>query len=116
MVKTESTLDLEQTDVALINMYGNIQQEETDELEEQIVMALEEGKRKFVLDLTNVNNICSSSLGMLASYQKSLKVKRGDGFRLVITNPNLLELLKVTMLHKAFDIYEIPEDAMRSFY
>lgn len=98
----------------IIELYGNLQQEESDELEEKILSLIDQGITRIVLDLTHVNNMCSSSLGMLASYQKSLKNKRGSGIRLVVISNNLLELLKVTMLNRAFDIYDVKEDAIRS--
>lgn len=99
----------------IIELYGNLQQEESDNLEEEILSLIDQGITRIIIDLTHVTNMCSSSLGMLASYQKSLKNKRGSGIRLVVVHNHLLELLKVTMLNRAFDIYDVKEDAIRTF-
>lgn len=104
----------ESSQIAVLTLYGNIQQEEAEECEEQISDSLDRGKNRLVLDLTHVSNMCSSFLGMLASYQKGLKGQKG-GLHLVITNPQLLGLLKITMLHRIFNVYELKEDAIRAF-
>lgn len=102
------------SDIHIIKPSGNIQQAETDELENAIHGFYEKEEYKIVVDLRNVDNLCSSALGILVSYKRTLSEVGGD-LKIVIDSPQLQELFSVTMLNKIFDIGETPEEVITLF-
>ena len=100
--------------VHVIEPSGNIQQNETDELENELHVLFEKGEYQVVVDMRKVENLCSSALGILVSYKRSLSENNGD-LKLIIDTPQLQELFNVTMLNKVFEIGELPDDVISLF-
>jgi len=74
-----------------------------NEVKSQIQNLLSEGDNYFAIDLTEVNSINSSGLGILISCYKMIKDADGD-FRLINANDKLLNIFKITKLDKVFDL------------
>lgn len=74
-----------------------------NEVKSQIQNLLSEGENCFAIDLTEVNSINSSGLGILISCYKMIKDDDGD-FRLINANDKLLNIFKITKLDKVFDL------------
>ncbi|MES0488939.1 MAG: STAS domain-containing protein [Leptospirales bacterium] len=100
--------------VHVIEPVGNITQNETDELEHALHGLYEIKEYKAVVDMRKVENLCSSALGILVSYKRTLSENGGD-LKLIIDTPQLQELFNVTMLNKVFDIGELPDDIISLF-
>jgi len=101
-------------DVEIIELIGNIQQEDTDALEHRLYELFENGLRRIVVDMSKVSNVCSSALGILVSYKRSFTEVNGD-IKVVIGTPQMKELFKVTMLNKVFDTSEQVNEAVELF-
>ncbi|MDH4262731.1 MAG: STAS domain-containing protein [Spirochaetia bacterium] len=100
--------------IAVIEMVGNIQQTETDELEELLYTFFENQKRNIILDLQNVNQVCSTALGLLVRFKQFLNENGGE-LKMVFCNPQLIELFKVTMMDRIFETSDSLQEAISSF-
>lgn len=67
-----------------------------------------------VLDMSKVTNMSSAMLGKLVALQKSIKKCKGRMAVCDVKAP-ILELFKVTKLHKLFDIRDKSEDAINYY-
>ena len=74
---------------------------------------LDSGKKKIIVDLTNVEWMNSSGLGMLTAALTTIKKSQGE---LIITGTtaNIQNLLNITQLVRIFHVHDTVEDALRS--
>lgn len=66
---------------------------------------------RVVLDLSNVEFMASSALGLLLVLQK-LAAKQEKTFEICSPQPNIAEVLTITMFHKLFRIHDSLEVAL----
>ena len=71
----------------------------------------EDGRKKIVLDFTNVEYLSSAALGKLITMEKKVKAARGK-LRLCNIRPDILEVFSITRLDKLFDIHKDEEAAL----
>ncbi len=90
---------------------GSVSMTDADRLQEKLVELAAERVAVIVLDLKEMNFICSVGLGaIIVGY---LKCRHHAGqIRLVSPVPSVRELLETTRLTKLFDIYDSIEDAL----
>lgn len=104
-----------QDDIIILKFKGNIQHSDTPNFEKELEnVILEQNLYKIILDLTSVNHICSSALGILIAMERKIKRKNGD-IRLVITEPDVLKVMQITLLDRVFQIYSNLQEALNSF-
>jgi len=102
------------SDVTLIVIRGEIGTETVDQFKEKIDQIINDGKKKLVIDLQEVNYLNSMGLGVFASALKKLKKSNGD-LKLINLSPTVMELLERSRLDKVFDVFETEEEAVKSF-
>lgn len=115
----ETTLQIEhriENGVLIIVIKGTgIDAREAPSIRKEIISLVSEYEvRNLVLDLKFVNFIDSSGLGLflsIANYMNGLK----GGVKLSQPNKTVKNLLELVSLHKVFDIYNLTDDAVRSF-
>lgn len=84
---------------------------ETKQVHEDVVMLLEAGVDRILLDFSRAQWMNSSGLGMLmASYSSVQKVEGRIG--LVRVPERLYEVMKITQVHKLFDVYPSIQKAL----
>lgn len=71
----------------------------------------EDGRRKIILDFSNVEYLGNSALGKLIMFDKKVKAARGK-LRLCSIRPDIYEVFAITKLNKLFDIRENLEKAL----
>jgi anti-sigma B factor antagonist len=82
-------------------------------LRETLRSSVNEGERKFILNLGDVSYIDSSGLGELVSSYTTIRNKGGDVKLLKLTNKTK-DLLQMTKLLTVFDVYEDETKAINS--
>ena len=99
-------------DVRIISMKGKISIGAGDvKLRELVDQALEEGRKKIVLDLEHVSAIDSSGIGeMVSSY--TTVARQGGKLVLLKLSPKINDILQVTQLITVFDIHDSEEEAI----
>lgn len=85
----------------------------SSELKDRILRTLEEGGRRFVVDLAEVNFIDSSGLGALLSGYKNATQRSGT-FILAGLQPRVRSMFELTRLNRVFEIYPRLQEAISS--
>jgi anti-sigma B factor antagonist len=70
-----------------------------------------DGRRKIILDFTNVEYLSSAALGKLITLEKKVKAAKGK-LRLCNIRPDIYEVFVITRLNKLFDIRDTQEQAL----
>ena len=102
-------------DISAIYVRGRITVGEGNIMLREVVAGLvESGNKRILLNLQGVEYVDSGGLGELVRTHTTLQ-KVGGQLKMVNVNQRVQELLKVTSLHKVFDIYKDEASAVQSF-
>ena len=105
----------EQKGVTVIALEGNvIGGPDATVLNDQL-HGLIDGKKKVVVDLSSVDFINSSGLGLLIGGLTTMR-KAGGELKLAGASKKIQNLLEITKLHKVFDIHKTVNDAVTAFH
>ncbi|MCA9116371.1 MAG: STAS domain-containing protein [Planctomycetaceae bacterium] len=74
----------------------------------------EDGRKKIVIDFTNVEYLSSAALGKLITMDKKVKEARAK-LRLCSIRPEIYEVFAITKLNKLFSIHDDQEKALEGF-
>lgn len=104
-------------DVAVINFVDRkiLDEQNIQVIGEQLFgLVDQEGKRKLLLNFSNVEYLSSAALGKLITLNKKLQ---GVGGRLILCNidPQIYEVFEITKLDKFFNIQKEEQAALQSF-
>jgi anti-sigma B factor antagonist len=101
-------------DTAVLHLNGRLDLNSSAEVKNRIKELLDKRSRKIILNLTRVDFINSSGLGVLISVLKDIRLANS---RLAITNlsPYVHEIFEITQLVNVFDIYDNEEAALDGF-
>ena len=86
-----------------IILTGSIFVEDAQETKETLTTIIDEGNIDFLIDLSRVDYIDSSGLGMLVSVNK-LAVKKGGGVIIKGLQGIVKELFELTRMNRVFEI------------
>lgn len=101
-------------DVIVVDMSGRLSIGEAVLLLRSTVRRfVEDGSRKFVLNLGSVSHIDSAGLGELVSTYSSLRNRGGDA-KLLNLDKKAKDLLQMTKLLTVFDTYHDEAEAVRA--
>jgi anti-sigma B factor antagonist len=101
--------------VAVLALEGRIVLgEESNQLREGVKSLLAKGKKKIVLNMSNVTFIDSAGLGTLVASHTSAKTQ-GASLRLCHLGSKFKEVLQITKLVTVFDVDNTEADSIRSF-
>jgi anti-sigma B factor antagonist len=111
MKATSRTVD----GVEIISLQGKITIGSGDsQLREVITNAVNNGKNKILLDMSQVTTIDSSGIGELVGSYTTV-TNRGGKLKLLHLPAKLNELLHVTQLITVFEVHESEQEAIASF-
>ena len=102
-------------DIAILTLKGRLTLGESNLVRERISQLSAAGRNKVVVDLSGVDYIDSTGLGILVICFTSLK-KQGGALKLVNPNKRNIELLLLTKLHTVFEVFNEVQDAVNSFF
>jgi len=84
------------------------------ELGEAVRQALEQGRRKILIDFTKVSVLDSSGLGELVGCYTSIKNRQGE-LRICGLNSRIFNLMQMTSLHSVFEVKDTEAEALAGF-
>jgi anti-sigma B factor antagonist len=87
---------------------------ESDEFRTVVDNAIKDNKNKVVLDMSKVNWMNSSGLGMLMNALTNLRSSGGD-LKLANVSERARRPIQITRLDSVFDEYDSVEEAIRTF-
>jgi anti-sigma B factor antagonist len=102
-------------DVTVLTLKGRLTLGESNLVREKVNQLSAAGRYKIVIDLSAVEYIDSTGLGVLVICFTSLK-KFGGALKLVNPNKRNVELLLLTKLHTVFEVFMEVQDAVNSFF
>lgn len=101
--------------IAVVELDGRVVLgDESNALREQVKKLLAAGKKKIVLDMSNVSYIDSAGLGTLVAAHHSARTQ-GASLKLSNLGKKFQEILQVTKLLTVFDVYPSESAAISSF-
>lgn len=101
----------DETGWTVVEIHGEVDVFSVPQVREHVFTCIEVGRHRLIVDLRGVPYIDSTGLGVCVSIAKRIRTHVGD-LRLVITNPNILRIFRITGLHRALQIYDSVEAAM----
>ena len=96
------TLDPE---TELVILAGELGLEKAPALEQLLVVILDSGKKRLLVDLSDVTYIDSAILGVLVGASKRL-VPQGGGVTIACPDENIRQVLEITELDRVFEIVD----------
>jgi anti-sigma B factor antagonist len=81
---------------------------------EKLFLEIADGKNQIVLNLTDVEQIDTSGLGVLTFGKRQVN-SSGGNIVLVGVNPAIQSLLRIAQLTRVFEIFNNNEEAIQSF-
>jgi len=101
--------------VVLISLSGNVMGgPEAVKLNEEINTILDAGNKKVILDLSRVERMNSSGLGILINALTTFKQNGGE-LKLACLSPRVAGLLSVTKLNSIFESFDSVDEALNAF-
>lgn len=88
----------------IIGLEGEVDVYTAPQLKQQMIALLEQGAKQVVVDLTNVEYLDSTALGVLIGGLKRLREAEGN-LMLICPNPRIRRVFEITGLDKIFDIH-----------
>jgi len=88
---------------------------EAEELKRQVNNKIDSGYRKVIIDLTAVEYLDSTFLGIIVNTLKKV-AKLGGDLKLVGFKPNVRSMFELTRLFRVFESYSELQDAIKSFH
>lgn len=105
-ISTRST----NAELRVLDIEGEIDVYTSTQLKETIVSTIGEGIKFIVMNLSKVEYLDSTGLGVLIGALKHLREKQGN---LIIVSPSMriMRIFEITGLYKIFSIYQTEEEA-----
>jgi anti-sigma B factor antagonist len=100
-----------QDGVAVIALAGEVDVYTSPRLKQEMVELLNQGTSRLVIDLSAVEYLDSTGLGVLIGGLKRAREREGD-LRLICDNLRILRIFEITGLTKIFDIFRSEAEAM----
>ena len=100
--------------IAVLAVSGKITSDDSGQLKEQVMSALDRGNKAIVLDLSGVNYIDSSGLGEMVSCHTTA-ARQKAAIKLTKLGARSKDLLVMTKLIMVFDVYDTEDEAIASF-
>ncbi len=97
---------------SLIDLEGEVDVYTAPQLKQQIIELLDRGMRHIIVNLTAVDYLDSTALGVLIGGLKRLRERDGI-LDLICPNPRIKRIFEITGLDKIFDIYATEEEARK---
>lgn len=88
-------------DIAMLA--GRLVMADVSQVRQRLLTTVEQGKRKLVLDLSEVAFMDSSGLSVLVSVFKAARLKNGG---VVLLHPTVRSLIELTRLQQIFAIFD----------
>jgi anti-anti-sigma factor len=97
--------------VPVVAVSGSASMSETDRLRVELERIAAQKPPSIVLDLSELEFVCSQGLGVLITVQGKLR-EHGGQLRLAGVRPPIRKVLEVTRLTRMFELYETRQEAL----
>ena len=98
------------SNIPVVEMEGEVDVYTAPQLKQQLLSLLEAGNSHMVVDLTRVEYLDSTALGVLIGGLKRVRERDGN-LPLICPSPRIRRVFEITGLDKIFDIYNSEGEA-----
>jgi anti-sigma B factor antagonist len=98
-------------DTQLLRARGELDLYAAPELKRRLASAIDAGKTRIVVDLTDAAFMDSTALGVLLGALKRLRVRNG-ALAIASEQPTILRILEVTGMNQVLDLHSTADDAL----
>jgi anti-sigma B factor antagonist len=102
-----------ESELPLIELEGEVDVYTAPQLKQQILSILEGGAKELAVNLTKVEYLDSTALGVLIGGLKRMREKEGN-MVLICPNPRIRRVFEITGLDKIFEIFNTEQEAQSS--
>ncbi|MFC9461680.1 STAS domain-containing protein [Streptomyces sp. NPDC056983] len=95
----------------VVEVHGEVDASTVPRIREYMGACIEAGRYHLIVDLVGVSFMDSTGLGLFVRIGKRIRTHAGD-LRLVITNPNVLQIFHITNLHQSLQVHDSAKVAM----
>jgi anti-sigma B factor antagonist len=99
-------------DVAVVVIGGEVDFEVSPQLRAHIMRAIKSGKRRLILDLSEVTFIDSTAIGVLAGAVERLDESGGGSLSVVSSHEKVIQIFEITGLESVISVHASREDAL----
>ena len=107
-----NTRSIDET-TSVIKLEGEVDVYTAPQLKQQIINMLDNNIIHIIVDLTDVEYLDSTALGVLIGGLKRLRERDGS-LDLVCPNPRIRRIFEITGLDRIFDIHQSGDDALNA--
>ena len=101
--------------IPVLQLSGELDLNSVPDVRRAIRGLIDEGLVNFIINLTNLDFIDSSGLGVLVGGLARVREKQGE-IKIVCANKRILRIFEMTRLTLLFELYADDEAAANSFY
>ncbi|MGW0819280.1 STAS domain-containing protein [Streptomyces viridiviolaceus] len=101
----------EAEDWTVVEIRGEADVYTVPRIREHVINHIEQGRRRFIVDLRRVTFMDSTGLGVLVGILKRIRAHEGD-LRLAIASREIHQIFRITGLHRVFPIYDSVDAAL----
>ncbi len=98
-------------DCAVVHLEGEVDLESAPKLREFLIGLISDGATNMVLNMQGLRFIDSTGIGVLIGALKRIRAE-GGSLRLTCAPDNVLQLFRITGLHRVFPMYGSESDAI----
>jgi anti-sigma B factor antagonist len=98
-------------DIQIIRARGELDLYAAPELKRRLGDAIDDGKTRIVVDLTDAAFMDSTALGVLIGAMKRLRLRDGS-LAVASSQPSILRILAVTGMDQVLDLHDTADDAV----
>jgi len=99
-------------DVAILAVGGEVDFEVSPQLKAGVMRAIRDGRRRLILDLSDVTFIDSTAIGVLAGAVEKLDESGGGSVSVVCSNDKVIQIFEITGLESVISVHASREDAL----
>jgi len=98
-------------DLAVLVMGGELDYEVSPQIRARLVGAIKDGRRRLVLDLSDVTFIDSTAIGVLAGTVVKLDEAGGGSLAVVCANEKVVQIFEITGLDSVIAVHSSRDEA-----
>ncbi len=102
---------IEQSGVSVVTLTDSVDMADSEALQSLFDLLIEQGKTRVVVDLAEMDFVCSMGLGVLVHTYTTLR-GLGGYLRLARPQPLIVKLIKTTGLDRLLPIYDTLDEAL----
>jgi anti-sigma B factor antagonist len=99
-------------DLAILVVGGEVDFEVSPQLKARMMRAIKAGRRRLVLDLSDVTFIDSTAIGVIAGAVEKLDEAGGGSLAIVCTHEKVMQIFEITGLDSVITVHPTREEAL----